>query len=112
MGRIRWLIGYDWQQWGDLEIDTWNFSVRESGTLDMVRAHGVLDFQMNRVWDIDILMIFANDGKKYTCRLMQFKIPRNEIRPVVILNRSQEEQKKSKKEMKQWDILWQAHLLP
>ena len=33
MGRIRWLIGYDWQQWGDLEIDTWNFSVRESGTL-------------------------------------------------------------------------------
>ena len=30
---------------------------------------------------------------------MQFKVPRNEIRPVVILNKSKEEQTKSEKEM-------------
>ena len=100
MGRISWLISYDWEHWGNLDIDTWNFSLHEYGDLDMVRARGILDFEMDRMWDIDIVMIFSKAGGKYVCRLMQFKIPRNEIRPVVILNRSKEEQDKSEKEMK------------
>lgn len=100
MGRINWLIRYDWENWGSLDIDTWNFTMREYGDLDMVRARGVLDFQQDRAWDIDIVMIFRHDRDKYVCRLMQFKVPRNEIRPVVILNRSEEEQNKSEKEMK------------
>ena len=100
MGRINWLITYDWEKWGSLDIDTWNFSLREYGNLDMVRVRGILDFKMDRAWDIDIIMIFSTDRNRYACRLMQFKIPRNEIRPVVILNRSKEEQNKSEKEMK------------
>ena len=100
MGRISWLISYDWEHWGNLDIDTWNFSLHEYGDLDMVRARGILDFEMDRMWDVDIVMIFSKAGGKYVCRLMQFKIPRNEIRPVVILNRSKEEQDKSEKEMK------------
>lgn len=100
MGQIRWLISYDWEKWGNLEIDTWNFSIRETDHLDMVRAKALLDFGNDLVWDIDIIMIFTKDSKDYRCRLMQFKVPRNEIRPVVILNRSEEEQVRSEKEMK------------
>lgn len=100
MGRINWLIRYDWENWGSLDIDTWNFTLREYGDLDMVRARGILDFQQERAWDIDIVMIFCRDRDRYVCRLMQFKVPRNELRPVVILNRSEEEQNKSEKEMK------------
>ena len=100
MGRINWLIRYDWEHWGNVDIDTWNFTLHEYGDLDMVRARGILDFQEDRAWDIDIVMIFSRDRDKYVCRLMQFKIPRNELRPVVILNRSEEEQNKSEKEMK------------
>ena len=65
----------------------------------MVRAKGVLDFHEDRVWDIDILMVFSKETDDYSCRLMQFKIPRNEIRPVVILNKNETEQAKSEKEM-------------
>ena len=100
MGQIRWLIGYDWENWGHLDIDTWNFSVHETEDYDMVRARGLLDFGMDRVWDIDILMIFEKNGSNYTCRLMQFKIPRNELRPVVILNHDEDQQAKSEKEMR------------
>ncbi|MBQ9015453.1 MAG: hypothetical protein IJ109_04970 [Firmicutes bacterium] len=100
MGQIRWLITYDWEKWGSLQIDTWNFRIYESDNHDVVRVRGVLDFQMDRVWDIDILMIFSKGVNEYSCRLMQFKIPRNEIRPVVILNGSEKEQAKSEKEMK------------
>ena len=115
MGQIRWLIHYDWQKWGRVEIDTWNFTIYESESHDLVRTRGVLDFQQDRVWDLDIIMIFSKEefrrdefggpggvnrtGKDYRCRLMQFKVPRNEIRPVVILNKSKEEQTKSEKEM-------------
>lgn len=99
MGQIRWLINYDWQKWGHLEIDTWNFTVREEDNHDLVRVRGLLDFLHDRVWDIDILMIFSKESNRYTCRLMQFKIPRNEIRPVVSLNWNEEEQVKSHKEM-------------
>ena len=99
MDRIRWLILYDWEKWGNLEIDTWNFTVFEAKHCDMVRTRGVLDFGMGRAWDIDLLMIFRKNGKEYDCRLMQFKVPRNEIRPVVILNNSEEEQNKSQKEI-------------
>lgn len=100
MERIRWLITYDWEKWGDLQIDTWNFTIHETESLDVVRARGVLDFQEDRVWDIDIVMIFSKETEDYNCRLMQFKIPRNEIRPVVILNKNETEQAKSEKEMK------------
>ena len=99
MDRIRWLIKYDWEHWGDLDIDTWNFTIREMDSYDMARARGILDFGENRAWDIDIVMIFDNSSQDYPCRLMQFKIPRNEIRPVVILNESLQEQEKSKREM-------------
>ena len=100
IGQIRWLISYDWEKWGDLEIDSWNFSIFEADSHDVVRARALLDFHEDRVWDLDIVMIFSKMGVKYSCRLMQFKIPRNEIRPVVILNRSQKEQVRSEKEMK------------
>lgn len=100
MGRIRWLINYDWEKWGNLIVDTWNFSIHETKNYDMVRARGILDFNDDRAWDIDILMVFNKEEGGYICRLMQFKIPRNEIRPVVILNESKEEQNKSEEEMK------------
>lgn len=100
MGQIRWLINYDWEHWGNLEVDTWNFSIFESECYDMVRTRGILDFQLDRAWDVDIVMIFSKNERNYNCRLMQFKIPRNEIRPVVILNRDLDEQTKSEKEMK------------
>lgn len=100
MGQIRWLIGYDWEKWGKVEIDTWNFRIHETDNLDLVRVRGVLDFGEDRVWDLDILMVFSKNEKDYPCRLMQFKIPRNELRPVVILNKSEEEQTKSEKEMR------------
>ena len=100
IGQIHWLINYDWEKWGNLEIDTWNFSILEADNHDVVRCRGVLDFREDRAWDIDILMIFMKDAKQYSCRLMQFKIPRNEIRPVVILNGNEKEQIKSEKEMK------------
>lgn len=99
MERIRWLISYDWEHWGDLEIDTWNFRLFEAESHDMVRVRGLLDFHEDRVWDIDIIMIFHKTGDEYICRLMQFKIPRNEIRPVVILSRSEREQTRSRQEM-------------
>ena len=99
MGRIQWLIKYDWEHWGNLDIDTWNFDIRESEKYDMVRTRGILDFGSDRVWDVDILMIFEKEGTEYSCRLMQFKIPRNVIRPVVVLNSSEEEQGKSEREM-------------
>ena len=100
MERIRWLITYDWEEWGDLLIDTWNFTIHETDDHDLIRAKGVLDFQENRAWDIDIVMIFRHSGKDYNCRLMQFKIPRNEINPTVILNQNEKEQNKSEREMK------------
>ena len=99
MERIRWLITYDWEKWGDLQVDTWNFTIHETDSIDLVRAKGILDFHEDRVWDIDILMIFSKETDDYRCRLMQFKIPRNEIRPVVILNKNETEQAKSEKEM-------------
>ena len=99
MERIRWLIKYDWEHWGDLSIDTWNFTIHEEENHDMVRVRGLMDFGEDRAWDIDIVMIFDRNASGYPCRLMQFKIPRNEIRPVVILNKSYSEQEKSKKEM-------------
>ncbi len=99
MGRIYWLISYDWERWGDLQIDPWNFTIHEMDCFDMVRARGVLDFGNDRAWDIDIVMIFCGGADGYFCRLMQFKIPRNEIRPVVILNGNEEEQARSEKEM-------------
>lgn len=100
MGRINWLINYDWEHWGSVEIDTWNFTIHEMDHYDIVRAKGLLDFQEDRVWDMDIVMIFLKTEQAYTCRLMQFKIPRNVIRPVVMLNGNEEEQAKSEKEMK------------
>ena len=99
MERIRWLISYDWEHWGDLEIDTWNFRLLEAESHDVIRVRGLLDFQEDRVWDIDIIMIFHKTGDEYICRLMQFKIPRNEIRPVVDLNGNKEEQDKYEQEM-------------
>jgi hypothetical protein len=99
MEQIRWLIAYDWEHWGDLEIDSWNFTVSESEDHDIVRAKAILDFGQDRAWDVDIVMIFAKMNKKYFCRLMQFKVPRNEIRPVVVLNRSEKEQTRSRQEM-------------
>lgn len=99
MDRIRWLLSYDWEHWGALEIDSWNFSIRGSDDHDIVRTRGILDFGEDRAWDIDIIMIFDKNRQGYPCRVMQFKIPRNEIRPVVILNASQEEQDRSEKEM-------------
>ena len=100
MERIRWLITYDWEKWGDLEIDAWNFTIHEEEDHDMVRTRGVLDFGSGRAWDVDIVMIFSKAGGEYSCRLMQFKIPRNEIRPAVVLNQDKEEQDKSETEMK------------
>ena len=99
MEQIRWLINYDWSQWGNLEIDSWNFTVSEAENHDIVRAKGILDFQEDRAWDLDLVMIFEKTKKDYSCRLMQFKIPRNEIRPVVILSRSEREQTRSRQEM-------------
>ena len=100
MGRIRWLFNYDWEHWGNLEVDTWNFRVSESDTHDMIRTRGILDFGQGQIWDIDIIMIFTKGEKAYRCRLMQFKIPRNEIRPVVFLSHNPEEQTKAQKEMR------------
>ena len=97
--RIRWLIEYDWEHWGQLQIDTWNFTIRETDNHDLIRARGILDFGKDRAWDIDIVMIFDKSTEGYYCRLMQFKIPRNEVRPVVILNDSKGQQEKSKNEM-------------
>ena len=73
MERIRWLISYDWEHWGDLEIDTWNFRIFEAESHDVVRVRGLLDFHEDRVWDIDIIMIFHKTGDEFICRLMQFK---------------------------------------
>lgn len=100
MDQIYRLIAYDWDRWGKVEIDTWNFTIHETEDHDMVRARGILDFGENRAWDLDLVMIFNASGRDYRCRLMQFKIPRNEIRPAVVLNESRAEQNRSETEMK------------
>ncbi|MBQ9059761.1 MAG: hypothetical protein IJ128_01285 [Firmicutes bacterium] len=109
--RIDGLFTYDWLHWGQVTIDPWGFTITENGPYSLVRVKGLLDFHQGRAWDMDILMLFeeerglsedgSSDGlseKGLVCRLMQFKIPRNVLQPVVIVNRDPAEMDKYRAE--------------
>ncbi|MBR0457181.1 MAG: hypothetical protein IJJ01_11000 [Firmicutes bacterium] len=100
MDQFRELFIYDWQHWGDVIIDTFGFEMRESEHYIFTRVRAILDFHEYKAWDLDILMIFEPYEDDLVCRMMQFKVPRNVLRPTVIINRSDDEQSKYETEIK------------
>ena len=98
--QFRELFTYDWLHWGDVSIYTWGFEMTESEHYSFIRVKAILDFHEYRTWDLDILMIFEPYEDDYVCRMMQFKVPRNILRPTVIINRSKDEQSRYDVEVK------------
>lgn len=98
--QFRELFTYDWLHWGDVSIDTWDFGMTETDHYIFIRVKALLDFHENRAWDLDILMIFEPYQNDLVCRMMQFKVPRNVLRPTVMINRSRDEQSRYDTEVK------------
>lgn len=92
--QIKELFRSDWKHWGDLHIDTYDFSIVQNGVYSMTTIKGLLDFKDDHVWDINIHMIFEKILDELVCKVMQFTIPRNKIKPTVIINESEIENEK------------------
>lgn len=99
--QIKELFDSDWKYWGDLHIDTYDFSLVNNDFYYMVTIKGFLDFKDDHAWDINIHMILEDREDKLVCKMMQFAIPRNIIRPTVIINESEIENEKYKIECKE-----------
>lgn len=97
--RIYQLITYDWEHWGDVELQTWGFEFEETEEYVWVKVQALLDFGKEHVWDMEIVMVMVEEGEELYCRFMQFYIPRNALRPTVILNKSEKEWEKFKREI-------------
>jgi hypothetical protein len=98
---IKELFASDWKYWGDLYIDTYDFSIGNNDLYYMATVKGLLDFKDDHAWDINIYMIFQVFMDRLVCKVMQFAVPRNLIRPTVITNKSEEEKEKYNRECKE-----------
>ncbi len=97
--RVKWLISYDWTEWGDVKVDPFGFRMKECGRYDFVKVRGTLDFHQMRVWDLEIMILFDAIDPDYPCVLMQFTVPRNMVAPACIINRDAEAMKRHKAEL-------------
>jgi hypothetical protein len=101
---IKELFASDWKYWGDLYIDTYDFSIGKNDLYLMVTVKGLLDFKDDHAWDLNIYMIFQVIMDRLVCKVMQFTVPRNIIKPTVIINKSEIEKEKYSLECKELRI--------